>query len=68
MEIIDYKKKNKVNSKAKQKLIKKIINEYKIKINSFNPKGDSPNFFVNKLQYRMKQYYDLYSSKNEIMK
>ena len=37
-------------------------------MNSFNPKGKSPNLFVNKLEYRMKQYYDLYNSKNEDMK
>lgn len=67
MEVVGYKK-SKVNSKTKKILIKKIINEYKIKMNSFNPKGNSPNFFVNKLEYRMKQYYNLYNSKNEIMK
>ena len=68
MESVGYNKKSKVNSKTKKNLIKKIINEYKMKMNSFNPKGDSPNFFVNKLEHRMKQYYNLYNSKNEIMK
>ena len=68
MSSIGYNKRSKVNSTTKSKLIKKIINEYKIKMNSFNPKGNSPNIFVNKLEYRMKQYYDLYNSKNETMK
>jgi len=67
MEVVGYKK-SKEKYKTKKKIIKKIINEYKIKMNSFNPKGNSPNFFVNKLEYRMKQYYNLYNSKNEIMK
>ena len=52
----------------KQKSLKNILNEYKLKMNSFHPKDDSPNHFVNKLEYRMKQYYNLYKSKNEIMK
>ena len=68
MSSIGYKKRGKVSSTKKNALIKKIINEYKIKMNSFNPKGKSPNIFVNKLEYRMKQYYDLYNSKNEFMK
>jgi hypothetical protein len=63
-----YKKRIKVNSKTKKIIIEKIINEYKIKMNSFNPKRNSPNFFVNKLEYRMKQYYNLYNSKNDSMK
>ena len=68
MDLNGYKKSIKVNSKTKKIIIEKIINEYKIKMNSFNPKGNSPNFFVNKLEYRMKQYYNLYNSKNDSMK
>ena len=68
MNSVGYNKRSKVKSSQKSKLINKIINEYKIKMNSFNPKGKSPNFFVNKLEYRMKHYYDLYNSKNEFMK
>jgi len=60
-----YSTKCKVNTKKK---LAKIMNEYKIKMNSFNPTQKSPNIFVNKLQYRMKQYYNLYKSKNEIIK
>ena len=68
MNSIGYNKRGKVISSSKKSKIGKIINEYKIKMNSFNPKDNSPNFFVNKLEYRMKQYYDLYNSKKEIMK
>jgi hypothetical protein len=52
----------------KRKSLKNILNEYKLKMNSFHPKDTSPNHFVNKLEYRMKQYYSLYKSKNDIMK
>jgi hypothetical protein len=55
-------------SKKYQKGTKEIIKEYKFKMNSFYPGKDSPNIFVNKLEYRMKQYYNLYKSKKEIMK
>ena len=34
-----------------------IISEYCYKRNSFNPSKPSPNVFINKLHYRMKQYY-----------
>tara|TARA_A100001011_G_C14165933_1_gene780295 strand:- start:159 stop:365 length:207 start_codon:yes stop_codon:yes gene_type:complete len=56
-------------SKKSQKnyKVKKIINEYKLKMNSFYPNNKSPNLFVNKLEYRMKQYYDLYKSTNAKM-
>ena len=52
----------------KRKSLKNILNEYKLKMNSFHPKDASPNHFVNKLEYRMKHYYNLYKSKNDIMK
>tara|TARA_Y100000589_G_C27089587_1_gene603292 strand:- start:632 stop:841 length:210 start_codon:yes stop_codon:yes gene_type:complete len=55
-------------TKNKRKHIKKILNEYKIKMNSFHPKDTSPNHFVNKLEYRMNQYYNLYKSKNILTK
>ena len=35
-----------------------IINEYSLKRNNFNPNGNSPNKFIEKLEYRMKKYYD----------
>tara|TARA_Y100001935_G_C17282316_1_gene498224 strand:- start:316 stop:522 length:207 start_codon:yes stop_codon:yes gene_type:complete len=53
---------------TKRQSLKKILNEYKLKMNSFHPNDESPNLFVNKLQYRMNHYYNLYKSKNEIMK
>tara|TARA_Y100001968_G_C19437578_1_gene760627 strand:+ start:364 stop:570 length:207 start_codon:yes stop_codon:yes gene_type:complete len=68
MSSIGYTNRQRKRPSTKSKLAQKIINEYKIKMNSFNPKGKSPNLFVNKLEYRMKQYYDLYNSKNEDMK
>ena len=34
-----------------------IINEYGAKRNIFFPSKPSPNLFMNKLEYRMKQYY-----------
>jgi hypothetical protein len=56
-------KKNKeqksLNNKNKTKVI---VAEYRLKLNSFFPNNKSPNFFVKKLEYRMKQYYDVYSS------
>ena len=35
-----------------------IENEYSIKCNNFNPQKDSPNLFMNKLEFRMKHYND----------
>lgn len=46
-------------------ILDEIRQEYGLKQNNFNPKGPSPNIFVSKLQWRMKNYYrDLYSSIN----
>jgi hypothetical protein len=53
---------------SSRKKIETIIREYRIKRSSFNPKKASPNIFVNKLEYRLKQYYDLYKFKKEITK
>jgi len=50
-------KKNETNIKTK-----KIVAEYRLKMNSFFPNKKSPNFFVKKLEYRMKQYYNVYRS------
>tara|TARA_B100000795_G_scaffold236034_1_gene195962 strand:- start:1149 stop:1370 length:222 start_codon:yes stop_codon:yes gene_type:complete len=58
--------KKKISSRKKN--IETIIREYRIKRSSFNPKKASPNIFVNKLEYRLKQYYDLYKFKKEITK
>ena len=60
-----YEKQSVVKNKKKSFLVKKIINEYKLKRNSFYPKDNSPNVFMKKLEYRMKHYYELYRSKNE---
>ena len=42
----------------KKKFIKEIINEYSLKRNNFNPHHISPNQFINKLEKRMKLYYN----------
>lgn len=33
------------------------VHEYSLKRNNFNPAKDSPNFFMTKLEIRMKSYY-----------
>ena len=56
-------KEHKKNNNNNNNETKKIIAEYRLKMNSFFPNNNSPNFFVKKLEYRMKQYYDVYSSR-----
>ena len=48
----NFSKKNKLLTK------KQIFNEYSLLRNNFNPKTKSPNIFINKLELRMKQYYE----------
>lgn len=43
---------------SKTKALKNIIQEYSLKRNKFNPATTSPNLFINKLEIRMKLYYD----------
>ena len=51
------------NRKKKTKLLDSIQNEYCLKRNQFYPEQPSPNLFCNRLEIRMKAYYDnLYSS------
>ena len=51
------------NRKKKTKLLDSIQNEYCLKRNQFYPEQPSPNLFCNRLEIRMKTYYDnLYSS------
>ena len=51
-----------VNKYTRRQNFDKIIEFYQ-KENIFNPNKGSPNRFINKLEYRMKQYYNvLYSS------
>ena len=38
--------------------ISSVIQEYCLKRSRFNPKKTSPNRFCNKLEYRMKSYYN----------
>ena len=56
MDFITEVKKNK-NSK-KNKIQKDIIFEYSLNRGKFNPIKNSPNHFRNKLQFRMKSYYN----------
>jgi len=49
-------------TKGKRKM-NSIIEEYISKQNLFNPHKPSPNKFINKLEYRMKSYYnDMYNT------
>ena len=51
-----------VKKNTKQQNFDKIIEFYQ-KESFFNPNKGSPNKFINKLEYRMKQYYNvLYNS------
>tara|TARA_R110002074_G_scaffold386690_1_gene568502 strand:- start:285 stop:503 length:219 start_codon:yes stop_codon:yes gene_type:complete len=53
----------KKNRKKKKKLLDSIQNEYCLKRNQFYPEQPSPNLFCNRLEIRMKAYYNnLYSS------
>ena len=53
----------KKNHKKKKKLLDSIQNEYCLKRNQFYPEQPSPNLFCNRLEIRMKAYYNnLYSS------
>jgi hypothetical protein len=47
-------KKQKNNSR----LLDDIQSEYCLKRNNFDPAGPSPNMFINKLELRMKAYYN----------
>lgn len=52
-----------IRRKKKTKLLDSIQNEYCLKRNQFYPEQPSPNLFCNRLELRMKAYYDnLYSS------
>tara|TARA_B100001093_G_scaffold494352_1_gene537689 strand:- start:272 stop:493 length:222 start_codon:yes stop_codon:yes gene_type:complete len=49
---------NNNNKNKKNNNLKEILNEYSLKRNNFNPSRSSPNKFVNKLELRMKLYYN----------
>jgi hypothetical protein len=53
-----FSKNNKLSTK------KQIFKEYSLLRNNFNPKTNSPNIFINKLELRMKKYYDDICSNN----
>jgi hypothetical protein len=54
---------NDICRKKKKKLLDSIQNEYCLKRNQFYPEQPSPNLFCNRLEIRMKAYYNnLYSS------
>lgn len=56
-----------VNSLSMKKNLEKIISEYRITQNNFNPnKNSPPNSFMNKLEQRMKYYYQNSSNKNKL--
>lgn len=56
-------------NKKEKSLINKILSEYELKQNNFNPNKPSPNIFMNKLKIRMKMYYkEQYNSYNRATK
>ena len=53
------------NNSTENTALKSILKEYQQKQSSFNPNKRSPNMFLNKLELRMKSYYnELYQSKS----
>ena len=62
---------NVVSKKRKRnvKILDDIQSEYCLKRNNFDPDGPSPNLFINKLELRMKAYYNSFCrSRNSITK
>jgi len=59
---------NRKEKNIKENKTKKIVAEYRLKMNSFFPNNKSPNLFVKKLEFRMKQYYNVYSSQIKFKK
>ena len=57
MDNLFYKKQINEEKSIKNKNKSTNINEYSLKENNFNPLKGSPNFFMNKLEMRMKNYY-----------
>ena len=49
-------------TKKINKVMDNILNEYCLKRSTFNPAKKSPNFFLTKLQHRMKLYYSIMKS------
>ena len=50
---------------SKKELVNSICHEYCLKRKQFHPTSPSPNLFTNRLEIRMKVYYnDLYKSLN----
>ena len=47
----------KKNLNKQKKTYSDICDEYELMRNYFDPRDRSPNLFMNKLEYRMKQYY-----------
>ena len=53
----------------KANILDDIQSEYCLKRNNFDPAGPSPNLFINKLELRMKAYYNSFCrSRNSITK
>jgi hypothetical protein len=50
--------KPKKSGRSKKTEISSVIQEYCLKRSQINPKNPSPNRFCNKLEYRMKSYYN----------
>jgi len=55
---LEKKKEESQTKKTKNKIVNELIKEYCLKRGQFNPKKPSPNRFCNKLEFRMKSYYN----------
>ena len=54
---------NRIRKNTKHATLEDILHEYNLKRNIFNPKTPSPNVFIDKLEKRMRVYYNsLYNS------
>jgi len=61
--VLSYKNPCTKNHKTQKTVLDNIQNEYCLKRNQFYPEQPSPNLFCNRLELRMKAYYNnLYSS------
>ena len=52
----------KTSKKTNDKELNSLVQEYCLKRGQFNPKKNSPNRFCNKLEFRMKRYYNTLAS------
>jgi hypothetical protein len=58
-----------INEEKNNNIVKNIVKniEYKVKSNNFNPEKYSPNLFLKKLEFRIKNYYLEEQLNNDIL-